>query len=56
MKVLLHICCGVCAAGAVEQLISGGHQVLGFFYNPNIHPLEEYQRRLEVARSAWRRS
>ena len=26
-----------------------GHQVLGLFYNPNIHPLEEYNRRLEVA-------
>jgi len=28
-----------------------GHQVLGLFYNPNIHPLEEYQRRLEVTHS-----
>jgi len=30
-------------------LLSEGHQVSGFFYNPNIHPLEEYNRRLEVA-------
>ena len=50
MKVLLHICCGVCAAGVVERLHSEGHQVLGMFYNPNIHPVEEYDRRLEVAR------
>jgi predicted adenine nucleotide alpha hydrolase (AANH) superfamily ATPase len=50
MKVVLHICCGVCAAGAVERLTSEGHQVQGYFYNPNIHPQEEYQRRLEVAR------
>ena len=49
MKVLLHICCGVCAAGVVERLHSEGHQVLGLFYNPNIHPVEEYDRRLEVA-------
>ncbi|MBI4180999.1 MAG: epoxyqueuosine reductase QueH [Chloroflexi bacterium] len=49
MKVVLHICCGVCAAGVIERLISEGHEVLGFFYNPNIHPAEEYQRRLEVA-------
>ncbi len=49
MKIVLHICCGVCAAGVVERLTSEGHQVLGLFYNPNIHPLEEYQRRLEVA-------
>lgn len=50
MKVALHICCGVCAAGVVERLVSEGHQVSGFFYNPNIHPVEEYERRLEVAR------
>jgi predicted adenine nucleotide alpha hydrolase (AANH) superfamily ATPase len=49
MKVVLHICCGVCAAGAVEALSREGHQVLGFFYNPNIHPAEEYQKRLDVA-------
>lgn len=49
MKIVLHICCAVCAAGAAERLISEGHQVLGFFYNPNIHPLEEYNRRLEAA-------
>lgn len=48
MKVVLHICCGVCAAGAVSRLTGEGHEVLGLFYNPNIHPLEEYQRRLEV--------
>ena len=49
MKVVLHICCGVCAAGAVEALVREGHQVLGFFYNPNIQPAEEYQKRLDVA-------
>ena len=48
MKIVLHICCGVCAAGVAERLISEGHQVLGLFYNQNIHPLEEYNRRLEV--------
>lgn len=34
--------------GVVERLIGEGHQVLGFFYNPNIYPPEEYQRRLEA--------
>jgi len=48
MKVVLHICCGVCAAGVVERLASEGHHVHGFFYNPNIHPQEEYERRLEA--------
>ena len=49
MKIVLHICCGVCAAGVVERLTSEGHEVLGLFYNPNIHPPEEYNKRLEVA-------
>lgn len=48
-KILLHICCGVCASSVVERLRKDGFQPLGFFYNPNIHPEEEYQRRLEVA-------
>lgn len=50
MKVALHICCAVCAAGAAERLMQEGHQVYGIFYNPNIHPEEEYYRRLEAAR------
>jgi len=49
MKIVLHICCGVCAAGAAERLKEEGYDVHGFYYNPNIYPAEEYQRRLEVA-------
>ena len=49
MKIALHICCGVCAAGVVERLTAEGHQVHGFFYNPNIQPAEEYERRRELA-------
>ncbi len=49
MKVIMHICCGVCAAGAAETLKAEGHEVIGFFYNPNIYPVEEYHRRLEAA-------
>lgn len=47
MKIALHICCAVCAAGAAERLLQEGHSVYGFFYNPNIHPEEEYRKRLE---------
>jgi len=49
MKIVLHICCGVCAASVAERLLAEGHQVIGFFYNPNIHPMQEYAKRLEVA-------
>jgi hypothetical protein len=50
MNVILHICCGVCAAGAADVLLREGHQVTGYFYNPNIYPQEEYRLRLEAAR------
>ena len=49
MKVILHICCGICAAGAGKQLIEEGHEVAGYFFNPNIQPAEEYTARLEAA-------
>jgi len=49
MKILLHICCGVCATAAAERLMCEGHSVTGFFYNPNIHPVDEYKKRLETA-------
>ncbi|MBF0253082.1 MAG: epoxyqueuosine reductase QueH [Candidatus Omnitrophica bacterium] len=51
MKTLLHICCGVCAAGVASTLKEEGHDVTGFFYNPNIYPLDEYQKRLEACRN-----
>jgi epoxyqueuosine reductase len=47
--VLLHICCGICASWSIEKLKADGHQVTGFFYNPNIFPKQEYMRRLAVA-------
>jgi len=51
MNIVLHICCGVCAAGVAERLLAEGHSVVGLFYNPNIHPPEEYNKRLEAART-----
>ncbi len=55
MKIVLHICCGVCATAVVERLISEGHQVLGLFYNPNIYPFPEYAKRREAAREVAKR-
>jgi epoxyqueuosine reductase len=51
MKVLLHMCCGVCAAGSTEQLISEGHQLTGYYFNPNIHPATEFVKRLNAAQT-----
>ncbi|MBI2353439.1 MAG: epoxyqueuosine reductase QueH [Deltaproteobacteria bacterium] len=50
MKILLHICCGPCALYPLRTLRNTGHAVTGFFYNPNIHPYQEYARRLAAAR------
>ncbi len=50
MKLLLHICCGPCASATIPAWRQKGAEVLGFFYNPNIHPLLEYRRRLTGAR------
>lgn len=47
-KVLLHICCGPCAIFPIQALRQEGYDVEGFFYNPNIHPYSEYQKRLEA--------
>lgn len=46
MRLLLHICCGPCATATVGFWRGRGAELLGFFYNPNIQPLAEHQRRL----------
>ncbi len=50
MKILLHICCAPCAGYCVQKLRADGRQITGFFYNHNIHPFQEYMRRLETLR------
>lgn len=44
-KLLLHACCAPCSAYVI-QLLQKDYDVIGYFYNPNIHPEEEYQKRL----------
>lgn len=48
LKILLHACCGPCATYPVQELTAQGHELMGFFFNPNIHPYLEYQKRLET--------
>lgn len=46
MKVLLHICCAPCAITPFGELTKeNGHPPTGFFYNPNIHPYSEMEKR-----------
>ncbi|HEY6837629.1 MAG TPA: epoxyqueuosine reductase QueH [Geobacteraceae bacterium] len=51
MRVLLHICCAPCAIYPLQELRSQGKDVTGFFFNHNIHPYQEYLRRLETVRA-----
>lgn len=44
-KVLLHICCAVCALESISRLREEGFEVTGFFYNPNIWPDSEFEKR-----------
>ncbi|VVB92902.1 putative BCR [uncultured archaeon] len=47
MRILVHICCAPCFTYPHERLIGEGHDVTGFFFNPNIHPYSEYKKRME---------
>lgn len=44
-QVLLHSCCAPCAGEIMETMIASGLKLTIFFYNPNIHPREEYELR-----------
>lgn len=43
-SLLLHACCGPCSSHVLEYLAKY-FQITVFYYNPNIYPVEEYQRR-----------
>jgi predicted adenine nucleotide alpha hydrolase (AANH) superfamily ATPase len=53
-RILLHVCCAPCASHCIEALRPDWDITL-FFSNSNIHPREEYGRRLESARVLARR-
>ncbi|CDL83746.1 epoxyqueuosine reductase QueH [Xenorhabdus szentirmaii] len=46
-KVLLHSCCAPCSGEVMEAMLVSGIDFTIFFYNPNIHPLKEYELRKE---------
>ena len=49
-KLLLHVCCGPCATAVIERL-APDYRVTLYWFNPNIQPREEYEARLEAART-----
>lgn len=56
MKLLLHICCANCSLYPIRHLTAKGIDFKGLWFNPNIGPREEYQKRLstlEVLSQLW---
>ncbi len=46
MNILLHICCSNCSLYPITLFRAREHEFTGFWFNPNIHPFEEYNSRL----------
>ena len=44
-KLLLHSCCGPCSSACIERLLQN-FDITIFYYNPNIYPKEEFEKRL----------
>ena len=45
MRFLLLSCCAPCSCAVIKTLAERGEDFAVLFYNPNIRPLEEYQKR-----------
>ena len=43
-KLLLHSCCGPCSSSVIERL-KDDFDITVLYYNPNIEPFEEYEKR-----------
>lgn len=50
-KIILHACCAICSGYPVSYLRDAGYSVIVYFYNPNIYPDVEYQKRLEAEKT-----
>lgn len=50
-KAVLHVCCAPCSTHCIEELRENDLEPILYFYNPNIHPKEEYDKRLEEVKT-----
>ena len=53
-SLLLHACCGPCSSYVLEYLCKH-FEITVLFYNPNIYPAEEYERRLQELLNFYKR-
>ena len=49
-NLLLHSCCAPCSGEIIEGLAASKIKTIVYFYNPNIHPTDEYEIRKEENR------
>ena len=49
-NLLLHMCCGPCSCYPVKKLRADRIEPVGYFFNPNIHPYQEWRQRLKAAK------
>lgn len=47
-RLLLHTCCAPCSVYCVESLRTEGLEPVSFWFNPNIHPYQEYKARRDT--------
>ena len=47
-RLLLHTCCAPCSVYCVDSLREEGIEPVSFWYNPNIHPYQEYKARRDT--------
>ena len=47
-KTLMHTCCAPCSVSCIQQLRGEGIEPVSFWYNPNIHPWQEYKARRDT--------
>lgn len=48
MKLLMHTCCAPCSVYCIDSLRDEGIEPTVYWYNPNIHPYQEYKTRRDT--------
>lgn len=48
MKLLMHTCCAPCSVYCIDSLRNEGIEPTVYWYNPNIHPYQEYKTRRDT--------
>ena len=49
-RVLVHACCAPCSSAIIEWMLAHEIKPVIYYYNPNIYPQEEYEKRRDESR------